>query len=184
VKKVPNKDIFMISSPTEHKQIDLRDFASFSKPFTIITNNIDLRINGNVTLNGMFLARNGSINFVPDDCNHTQTVQGIFVSQHNFNDLAGLPDFTNNNPNKSWCSAGGLYVKGVLIGNTETLIQKRRSTLNQWFYVSGNEDTQMMQRRNQIFDGAAVQIEYSPSLWQSLPPGADQFTKALDIYKR
>jgi len=49
---------------------------------------------------------------------------------------------------------------------------------------SSNENTQKAARRNKIFNGAAVLIEYSPSLWNALPPGASDFTKALEVYKK
>jgi len=79
-----------------------------------------------------------------------------------------------------------LYVKGILIGNNiENIVEAKRSQLNHRFRVGGTSDAAIKaERRNEIFNGAAVLIEYSPSLWSALPPGASEFTTALDIYKQ
>jgi len=73
-----------------------------------------------------------------------------------------------------------------LIGaGIENLVKSRRSQLNDWFYTVSQSPTAInSERRNEIFKGAAVLIEYSPSLWSALPPGASEFTKALDVYKQ
>jgi hypothetical protein len=79
-------------------------------------------------------------------------------------------------------------VQWILIGNgIESIVQSRRSQLNHWFTIGNwiTSDTAIQtERRNEIFKGAAVLIEYSPSLWSALPPGASEFTKALDVYKQ
>jgi hypothetical protein len=33
-------------------------------------------------------------------------------------------------------------------------------------------------------EGAALLIEYNPSLWKTLPPWADIFTESLEVYKK
>lgn len=73
-----------------------------------------------------------------------------------------------------------------MIGNNiDALVQSRRSQLNHWFTVGGTSDSAIKtERRNEIFNGAALLIEYSPSLWSALPPGASDFTKVLDVYKQ
>jgi hypothetical protein len=50
---------------------------------------------------------------------------------------------------------------------------------------NGNPNTAAAraERRNKIFDGAAVLIEYNPALRQSLPPGMNEFNQVLDVYK-
>jgi len=61
----------------------------------------------------------------------------------------------------------------------------KRSHLNDWFQVDSNdEDDIKVERRNEIFEGAALLIEYNPSLWTQLPPGAQSFTEVLDVYKQ
>jgi len=93
---------------------------------------------------------------------------------------------SNTITSRTRCNFGGLYVKGVLIGDgIDTLVKARRSQLNSRFSLtSSNKNVQNTQRRNKIFNGAAVLIEYSPSLWNALPPGASEFTKALEVYKK
>jgi len=59
-----------------------------------------------------------------------------------------------------------------LIGNDiADLVASRRSQLNGWFEAGDSTDAYVLaERRNEIFNGAAVQIEYSPSLRTALPP--------------
>lgn len=92
----------------------------------------------------------------------------------------------NNDTNKQRCNYGGLYVKGILIGDDiQNIVESKRSQLNHWFTVDGTSDAAIKaERRNEIFNGASVLIEYSPSLWSALPPGASEFTKVLDVYKQ
>jgi hypothetical protein len=67
----------------------------------------------------------------------------------------------------------------------EDLVQSRRSQLNTRFYTRSSAEIAIKsERRNKIFDGAAVLIEYSPSLWNALPPGANEFTEVLNVYKQ
>ena len=184
VKKVPNQSIYYISSPTANKTLSLKLWANFDKPFTIITNNINLTIQGNVDVNGMFITKNGTIDFEEDPstyCQAPQVVKGIFVAGNGFT----TSKIRNDNLNKTWCSYGNLQVKWILVGaGIDTLVENRRSNLNRWFRAGGSDESQRIQRRNQIFNGASLLIEYSPELWAQLPPGADQFVNLLDVYKK
>ena len=74
----------------------------------------------------------------------------------------------------------------MLIGaGLDTLVAQRRSQLNTWFHVVSTSAAGIKaEKRNKIFDGAAVLIEYNPVLRQSLPPGMDSFTQVLDVYKK
>ena len=60
------------------------------------------------------------------------------------------------------------------------MMEKSRSNLNRWFYASANDD-----KKKVVMDGASVLIEYSPSIFTTatMPPGAEDFTTALSIYK-
>ena len=152
----------------------------------IIKGGGNLIVKGSFTkTNGMFLVKNGMIKFDPSDtaCADKQTVQGIFVTDMSFGSSQTL---INDDYSKARCPEGGLYVKGVLIGDgINSLVKTKRSQLNQWFMAGSSSDAYVQAtRRNQIFNGAAVLIEYSPSLRSALPPGASEFTKALDVYKQ
>ncbi len=189
VKVVPQQKIYLLESDTK-KTITLQNIKSFTAPFTIVTKNIDIIIKGNVDYNGMFLVKWGTITFEKSDeilggdrCPSTQTVKGIFVTDEGF---AGGAALANTDTSKQRCTYGWLYVKGILIGdNIQNIVESRRSQLNHRFTVGGTSDAAIKaERRNEIFNGAAVLIEYSPSLWNALPPGASEFTKALEIYKQ
>ncbi|AHB40888.1 hypothetical protein P148_SR1C00001G0073 [candidate division SR1 bacterium RAAC1_SR1_1] len=182
-KKVPNKDIYILYGKGNGTTITIENSTNITKPFTLIIKDANLEIKGDISVNGMFIVQNGTISFNESSnstCTKPQTVKGIFVAS-NFS----ADSIINKDLNKKWCDAGGLHVKGVLIGGgIENLVNNKRSTLSKWFYVSGGENSIKTQRRNMIFNGASVLIEYSPELRQQLPPGADEFTKALEVYKK
>lgn len=176
-KKVPNKDIYILLGGTS---VTLKKNANVTKPFTLIVKDADLIIEGNIDVNGMFLVQNGTIKFINSECNNQQVVKGIFVAKA----FDGTKK-KNNSLTQEWCNAWGLNVKGVLIGaGIQKLVENKRSNLSSWFKVSWTDKTMATQRRNMILNGASVLIEYSPELWQKLPPGADEFTKALEVYKK
>lgn len=184
VKKVPNQNILIFEGNGEDVVVD----GEYTKtPFTIIADKVNLVISGDLTTNAMFLVNNGNIKFDNGNlCNKkNQEVQGIFVVRNGkfMNSPSSLANNSNARPR---CNYGGLYVKGVLIGDgIDTLVKARRSQLNSWFYLVGdNANSHIAQRRNKIFNGAAVLIEYSPSLRSALPPRANEFTKALEVYKK
>jgi hypothetical protein len=85
VKIVPSQKIYILQSDTR-KTVTLENIKTFTAPFTIVTQNIDLVIKGNVDYNGMFLVQNGTIAFAQADVNGTdrcpspQTVKGIFIT--------------------------------------------------------------------------------------------------------
>jgi hypothetical protein len=136
--------------------------------------------------NAMFLVNKWTIKFIEsptDKCKQTQVVKWIFVTKNTF--VAG-DDLKNDSINNEWCAYGWLDVQWVLIGNgINNIVNSRRSQLNHRFYVGWSSEAAIKaERRNEIFKGAALLIEYSPSLWNALPPGASEFTKALDVYKQ
>ncbi|HMS91198.1 MAG TPA: hypothetical protein PKC87_03205, partial [Candidatus Absconditabacterales bacterium] len=182
--KVPGQNIVVFKGAGTLKYTD---GLTSDKPFTVIVDGPSIQINGSIEhTNAMFLVNEGDITFLPsaDACSKTQVVKGIFITNRG-SFLAG-PDLANDDRDTAWCNFGGLKVQGILIGaGIEDLVQSRRSQLNGWFYVGGSSLAYIKaERRNEIFNGASVLIEYSPSLWSALPPGASEFTKALDIYKQ
>lgn len=186
IKMIPKQQIYIFEG--NGNTFTMQNISSFKAPFTIVTKNINLIISGNVDYNGMFLVKNGTIEFAPqasahDRCPTPQVVKGIFVATNGFVQHENL---TNTETNNLRCSYGNLQVKGILIGKgLDNIVANRRSVLNHRFTVGSSADTIVKsERRNEIFNGAAVLIEYSPSLWSALPPGASEFTKALDVYKQ
>lgn len=133
VYKVPGQNILILKKTSGIITIDENN-ASYDKPFTmIIKGGADLVIKGSLAkTNGMFLVDRGDILFDPDaGCTEKQTVQGIFVTNQNFDASKKL---LNSELDQARCAQGGLYVKGVLIGGKlEQLVQKKRSQLDQWF---------------------------------------------------
>ena len=182
--KVPGQDIVVFKG---NGTLVYTDWWTKTKPFTVIVDGPNLTINWSITnTNAMFLLNKWDIKIsepTTNRCEKTQVIKWIFVTKNNF--VAG-DDLTNNDTNKQWCPYGWLDVQWILIwNNIDALVTSRRSQLNHWFITSGPSDAIIQaNRRNEIFNGASVLIEYSPSLWSALPPGASEFTKALDIYKQ
>jgi len=184
VSKVPGQDIVVFKG---NGTLTYTEWSAKIQPFTIIVDGPSIKINWSIeNTNSMFLVNKGNITFLSsaDVCTKTQVVKWIFVT-NKWSFLAG-PDLANDSTNKKWCEFGWLKVQGILIGDgIEDLVQSRRSQLNHRFMLGSSSDASIKaERRNEIFNGASVLIEYSPSLWSALPPGASEFTKALEIYKK
>ncbi len=56
-------------------------------------------------------------------------------------------------------------------------ISARRSVLRGWFNLEN------MSQERKVFDGASVLIKTNASLWNRLPPGADELSEVMVVYK-
>ena len=184
VRKVPNKSIFFVNGSGNLVLKQLTDY--FPKtPYTIYVEWMDVTVVGSVKTNGMIITDN-KIYFEDspdyDYCEKWgQIVQWIFVAKWWFGSLSRL----RNQIDQKRCQWWNLKIKWVLIGDwIDNLMSNRRSNLNTWFQVNGDDETLVArERKDEIFNGAALLIEYNPELWSSLPPWAESFTESLDIYK-
>ena len=110
------------------------------------------------------------------NCTSNQTVKWIFYAA---NWLSRQGVWKNDNVNNSvWCDKWWLHVKWVLIGSwLDKLMKGSRSNLSGWFNTTNKTQT--------VMNWASVLIEYSPSIFtkSTMPPGAEDFTTALTVYK-
>ncbi len=117
------------------------------------------------------------------DCTSIQNVKWIFYAQGNLiREWVKKNDNLNNNVR---CTKWWLNVKWVLIWkNFNDLMIKSRSHLDTWFNRDGSRADEP-QLASKVMNGWSVVIEYSPSIFTkgSMPPGAEEFTTALSIYK-
>jgi hypothetical protein len=193
VSKVPGQQIYIFEKQSANQgatRITLRQMQNLTTPFTMIVDGMDLVIQGSITnANGMFLVKWGKISFQEpstNTCAARQIVNGVFITDQWF----GIDDpqfLINNTFGKPWCNEGGLTVRWVLVGqNINQLVAQRRSHLNTWFQIQNPNNAAALraERRNKIFDGAALLIEYNPALRNSMPPGMSEFTQVLDVYKQ
>ncbi|MDR2415450.1 MAG: hypothetical protein LBD75_02305 [Candidatus Peribacteria bacterium] len=198
VKKVPGKHIYFVDGPlnidgfryeydtskTKVREVH-GDNAIYTTPFTIIQTQGNTTIKGNLNHN-MMLLTNGTITFDGiKNCNDAQTLKGIYYAKGGFISTSVAKNNKLSNPER--CIGGNLHIKGIAIGNgLNNVMNNRRSELNQWFYSPAGTILSQTQRRNYLMNGAAVLIEYSPSIFTTatMPPGAEEFTKALEVYKR
>jgi len=185
VKKVPNQFIFFVKWDGELTLKQLTEYFP-GTPFTIYVEGMDVIVEWSVKTNGMIITDN-KIYFEDDSTQNYcedgwQIVQWIFVAQWGFEANERL---RNNDKNVERCPWGNLQVKWVLIWDwLENLMNNRRSHLNSWFQTDSSlESSIKRERRNEIFEGAALLIEYNPDLWSLLPPGAESFTQSLDVYR-
>jgi len=175
VRKVPWKNIYFVSGSLTVKWWT----QSIKTPFTIVqtSDNANVTISWNVQHN-MMLLTNWNIIF-KWDCESDQTVKWIFYAKGKLNRYAKA---RNDNINTSvWCTNGWLHVRWVLIwSNFDKLMDNSRSNINDRFIG------QVSKRKEYVMNWASVLIEYSPSIFSksTMPPGAEDFTTALSIYKQ
>ena len=214
LEKVQWKSIyFLVNNDTSSKRIDLKSCISDTqKPYTLITVkgknnawNIDITIKWNLYTNAMIMTE-GQIIFDawgygspsnPTACNgdmwtytskwywHAgQMVKWIFYAGAGFlseNDVYNK-EWSLNVDNAEWCNYWNLHIKWVVIGNLQNVLENRRSELYTWFKENSRQATDGW--KNVALNWASVLVEYSPDLWWNLPPGAEEFNKALEVYRK
>ena len=190
--KVPGKSIYLVSG----KKINLKNLiADSSKPFTLIAtdSSANITIEGDLNTNAMIMTQ-GTITFdATNSCNgkldrkgHAgQIVKGIFYAG------AGFKSSNHDNLKNTYeklsdgdrCNYGNLHIKGVAIGDLSKVVAARRSELYTWFQGNGGgkDGGEKVQK---IINGASVLVDYNPTLRGNLPPGANEFNKALAVYRK
>ena len=170
VKKVPWKNIYFLSGNAEFKE-----GKSDTNPFTIVQTKWSVTIKWDVQHN-MMLLTNWNITF-SWDCTTTQKVKWIFYAWWSL--IRGWVEKNTYLRHDYWCDEWWLQVRWVLIWkNFNDLMNNSRSSLNSWFKEGTN-------KRKAVMNWASVLIEYSPSIFtkSTMPPGAEDFTTALSVYK-
>ena len=184
IKKVPGKNIYFVEWNIE-LWWDNPDIK-FDKPVTFIQTQWNTKIYGSVTNLNMMLLTDGTITFSDiNNCNPTQTqtrqtVKWIFYAKSwLIRDWVKMNKATGEYKR---CSEWWLTIRWVLIWKgLQWMMDASRSSLNDWF----NADTDT-KKKNTVMNWASVLIEYSPSVFtkSTMPPGAEDFTTALSIYKQ
>ena len=189
ISKVPWQQVYIFKWSNNNDRIVLNELNSFTEPFTMIVRDMDLVVKWSITQsNGLFVVKNGKVSFAEPDTNRCvarQVVNWLFVTNNGF----GVEDnwlTINNSLGSERCNEWWLTIRWALIGPwIQDLVNQRRSHLNHWFRVeSFSESAIRRERRNEILAGAAVLIEFNPSLIDQLPPGLDSFTTLLDVYRQ
>ena len=189
--KVPGKAIYFYEGTQEIT--DLLKNAT-KQPFTLIASKgQNLTIKGDLNTNAMIMTQ-GTITFdATNSCNgkldrkgHAgQIVKGIFYAG------AGFKSSNHDNLKNTYeklsdgdrCNYGNLHIKGVAIGDLSKVVAARRSELYTWFQGNGGgkDGGEKVQK---IINGASVLVDYNPTLRGNLPPGANEFNKALAVYRK
>ena len=190
--KVPWKSIYFVSG----KQINLDGLISnVSKPFTLIATDPDanISINGDVSVNAMIMTQ-WTITFdASNSCNggarqwgHAgQIVRWIYYAGDWFKSSwdGALKNIEENLNNWQWCNYGNLHIKWVAIWDLSNVVAARRSELYTWFKWTGWGNV-WTEKKDIVINGASVLVEYNPDLWGNLPPGAGDFNKVLEVYRK
>ena len=190
--KVPWKSIYLVSG----KQINLNGLISnVSKPFTLIATDPDanISINGDVSVNAMIMTQ-WTITFdASNSCDggarqwgHAgQIVRWIYYAGSWFNSSwdGALKNIEKNLNNWQWCNYGNLHIKWVAIWDLSEVVKTRRSELYTWFKWTGWGKV-WTEKKDIVINGASVLVEYNPDLWGNLPPGANEFNKVLEVYRK
>ena len=191
--KVPWKSIYLVSE----KQIDLDGLISnSSKPFTLIATHPDanISIKGDVNANAMIMTQ-WTITFdASNSCNdgggrkwgHAgQIVRWIYYAGKWFTSSwhDALKNIEKNLDTWKWCNYGNLHIKWVAIWDLSEVVKTRRSELYTWFKWTGWGKV-WTEKKDIVINGASVLVEYNPDLWGNLPPGANEFNKVLEVYRK
>ena len=191
--KVPWKSIYLVSG----KQINLDGLISnVSKPFTLIATDpgANISISGNVSVNAMIMTQ-WTITFdASNSCNdgggrkwgHAgQIVRWIYYAGSGFESSwhGALKNIEKNLNNWQWCNYGNLHIKWVAIWDLSKVVAARRSELYTWFKWTGWGKV-WTEKKDIVINGASVLVEYNPDLWGNLPPGANEFNKVLEVYRK
>lgn len=190
--KVPGKAIYFYEGKQEEINALLKNETKH--PFTLIASKgQNLTIKGDLDTNAMIMTQ-GTITFdATNACNgkldrkgHAgQIVKGIFYAG------AGFQSSEHDNLKNTYeklskgdrCNYGNLHIKGVAIGDLSGVVKARRSELYTWFQGNGG-GTDGGEKVQKIINGASVLVDYNPTLRGNLPPGANEFNKALAVYRK
>ena len=192
LRKVPGKSIYFVEGD---QQIDLQAMGiATDKPFTLIAKNgADILIKGSLYSNAMIMTKGKIIFDAEGACNgdlknygHAgQMVKGIFYAGNGFESSGheNLKNTADKLSKSERCNYGNLHIKGVAIGDLSHVVKNRRSELYTWFKWNGGGKSPA-EKRDIVINGASVLVEYNPSLRGNLPPGAEEFNKALAVYRK
>lgn len=190
--KVPGKSIYFYSGDKDITSVLGQDVTT--KPFTLIASKKeqDLTIKGSLFTNAMIMTA-GEIHIdASASCNGNKTkygragqvLQGIFYAGKGFKSI-GHENLKNTEANLhkgERCNYGNLHIKGVAIGDLSEVVNHRRSELYEWFSADASKGSE--KKKEIVVNGASVLVDYNPSLRGQLPPGAEEFNKALEVYRK
>jgi cysteine-rich repeat protein len=180
---------FMGSQTRGSIRIDDHFLANPEKPFSLVVENADLILEWSLEWNGMYIVDGGDIIFESQNCDMTNTIEGVFITDGTFKTSSTL----NTDPYASQrCKWWNLVINGLFIGewlNTEFVSRRRAQVdlrsfedLNQ----SDSEEQLVQNRLNQskrLIEWPSVRIDTSPLSWSELPPGVRELFEVIAVRK-
>ena len=188
--KVPWKSIYIYKGDVALHEL-FKDSMP-SKPFTLIADG-NITIKDTLNTNAMIMTPKKIIFDATNSCNGNvnkyghagQMVKGIFYAGEWFESSwdGALKNIEKNLNNWQWCNYGNLHIKWVAIWDLSKVVAARRSELYTWFKWTGWGKV-WAEKKDIVINGASVLVEYNPDLWGNLPPGANEFNKVLEVYRK
>ena len=188
--KVPWKSIYIYKGSADLNT--LFKGAVPSNPFTLIADG-DITIKDTLYTNAMIMTPEKIIFDAANSCNGNvnqyghagQMVKGIFYAGKWFGSSwhGALKNTEDNLDRWKWCNYGNLHIKWVAIWDLSEVVKTRRSELYTWFKWTGWGKV-WTEKKDIVINGASVLVEYNPDLWGNLPPGANEFNKVLEVYRK
>lgn len=172
-KKVPNQEIYSVDNWFTIRHRSKSKQFNEGKPTTIIVKGaVEVTIRGSLPGNLLLIAPEGTVTFVNEDCDVTDTIEATIVASK-IKATWLLEQANRSLTSKEWCTDGKLVIKGVLVSQESWWIAQlrsaRRSTLNDWFDGTSS-------KADHIYAWASLRIESRPSVWSSQPPLATKNT--------
>lgn len=192
VKKVPNQHIYFLewNGKLKFSQDKIKNITS---AYTIFVSWMDVEIEWDVLQYAMIITTERmsfkdawSNNDYSRCASWWQVVQWLYVAWKWFEAADGEEPgkLRNTDTSELWCAWWWLHVKWALIWDgIDNIVKSKRSQLNSRFNIQ-NINNIKRERRQKIIWWASVLIEYSPSLWKTLPPWAEFFTESLEVYRK
>ena len=127
----------------------------------------------------MFIVRDGDLIFSTNSNtqanNQNQTVRGIFIGLQNIIAEGDGQAAFNNKLDNNRVNGGSLTIRGILLGgDLSKMIVGRRSVVENWFDKNAADG---------LFDDGAIVIKASPEIFTNLPPGAEDLSQTLNVFK-
>lgn len=178
---------FMWTQTRQTIRIDDHFLADPEKPFSLVVENADLIIDGSLQWNGMYIVDWGDIRFESQNCDMTDVVEWIFITDGKFETSSTL----NTNPYATQrCKWWNLVIRGLFMwsGIDSEFVSRRRAQVDlrsfekfqQW-----SSDTQLKKNRldqsKRLIEGPSVRIDTSPLSWSELPPGVRELFEAISV---
>lgn len=172
--------------------LDTHFLSDPEKPFSLVVENADLIIDGSLKWNGMYVVDGGVVRFETKNCDMTDVVEWIFVTDRWFETENTL----NTDPYaQQRCKGWNLVINWLLMGPwiDAKFVSSRRSQLDiRWLeqqdavgQIQTSQQKKAVTRKqwNRITEWPSVRIDTSPLARSKLPPWVRELFEAIAVWR-